>query len=111
MSAASSLSFERFAVHVAEELSLNPGDFVREARLAEDLSLDSFDMVQVLMRIEELGVRLPDEAVMEIRTVGELYDQYLTEANRAESDMPDKLAGSPPCHDSLAAPPRAEDSL
>lgn len=111
MSAASSLSFERFAVHVAEELSLNPGDFVRNARLAEDLGLDSFDMVPVLMRIEELGVRLPDEAVMEIRTVGELYDQYLTEVNQAKPGMPDKPAGSPPCHDPLAAPPRAEESL
>lgn len=111
MSAASPLSFERFVGHVAEELSLGPGAFGRDARLAEDLGLDSFDMVQVLVRIEELAVRLPDEAVMEIRTVGELYDQYLTEAGRAQPDVPDKPADSPPCQDPLAAPSRAEGSL
>lgn len=83
MSASSAASYEQFVDYVAEGLRLDPLALVREARLDDDLGLDSFDMVEVIVRIEELGVRFRDEDVMSVQTVGDLYEQYTRKADRS----------------------------
>ena len=50
-----------------------------EARLAEDLEADSLDAVELNMAIEEtLGIAVPDEALAEVKTVGDIV-RYLEE--------------------------------
>ncbi len=70
------LPFEQFAVYLAEGVELEPEALSEGARLDEDLGLDSFDMLEVLVRIEELGVHVPEEIVAGLKTVGDLHHSY-----------------------------------
>jgi acyl carrier protein len=77
------LTFDEFAHRVSDALDLEPEEMVPEARLDEDLGLDSYDLVEVLTLVEELGARLPDEVTVGIQTVGDLYREYAQRAARA----------------------------
>lgn len=74
------LEFEAFARLMSEALDLDVEEVVPEARLVEDLGLDSFDLVELLTTVEELGVRFPDEVAAGIDTVGDLYREYVQRA-------------------------------
>ena len=44
-----------------------------ESRLAEDLDLDSLDLVEVVMKLEETaGIEIPDEEAAELKTVDDV---------------------------------------
>ena len=73
------MSFESFAAYLAEGVSLEPELFTEDARFDEDLGLDSFDLLELIVRIEEVGVTLTDEEVAELKTVGDLYQRYLAQ--------------------------------
>ena len=76
MTADAPLSFEQFAQRVADALDLEPDDLVPDARFDEDLGLDSYDLVELVTLVEELGAHLPDDVVVGIDTVGDLYREY-----------------------------------
>lgn len=47
----------------------------RETRLREDLKVDSLDAAEIILAIEEkLNVEIPDELMMNAKTIGELMD-------------------------------------
>jgi acyl carrier protein len=77
------LAFDEFVQRVSDALDLEPDEMVREARLDEDLGLDSYDIVELLTLVEELGARFPDEVAVGIETVGDLYREYEQRAARA----------------------------
>jgi acyl carrier protein len=79
------LDFEAFAEHVSDGLRLEPDTVVPEARLVEDLGLDSFDLVELLTLVEELGVHFPDDVAVGVETVGDLYREYAERAGRGRS--------------------------
>jgi acyl carrier protein len=76
VTAPAAVDFESFSRRLSDGLDLEPALVVAEARLVEDLGLDSFDLVEVLTLVEELGVRFPDDVVVGIETVGDLYREY-----------------------------------
>jgi acyl carrier protein len=56
-------------------LELPPEQVVPEARFAEELGADSLDLVELVEAIEaEFGVRIADEELADITTVGEAYE-------------------------------------
>ena len=56
-------------------LELPPDKVVPEARFAEELGADSLDLVELVEAIEaSFGVRIGDEELAEITTVGEAYE-------------------------------------
>ncbi|MCU1594045.1 MAG: acyl carrier protein [Frankiales bacterium] len=61
---------------VLEEVSGVPADkVVREATFENDLEVDSLTMVEVVVACEEkFGVRIPDEALETMMTVGDAVD-------------------------------------
>ena len=61
---------------VLEEVSGVPADkVVREATFENDLEVDSLPMVEVVVACEEkFGVRIPDEALENLKTVGDAID-------------------------------------
>ncbi len=81
MTGESVLSFERFTSYLADGFSLEAEAFRHDARLDTDLGLDSFDMLEVVVRVEELGVHLPDHVVAEVATVSDLYRVYASRAS------------------------------
>ena len=66
---------------VLEEVSGVPADKVtREATFENDLEVDSLTMVEVVVACEErFGVRIPDEALESLKTVGDALD-FITAA-------------------------------
>ena len=68
---------------VLEEVAGTPADQVKpEAAFDKDLDIDSLTMVEVVVACEErFGVRIPDEALEELRTVGDAVD-YIAKAGQ-----------------------------
>ncbi len=74
------LSFDQFKATLAEVLMVDPAKLVPEAYFITDLAVDSIRMVELLLRIEEMGFKIPPDAAWEIQTVGDAYDFYLKHA-------------------------------
>jgi acyl carrier protein len=71
------LSFAEFKKLLAEELSLSEEKITPEASFINDLFVDSIRMLEMILRIESLGVKIPTEAAWRIQTVGEAYEYYV----------------------------------
>ena len=56
-------------------LKVEPSKLRDEAKLQDDLSLDSLDMVEVVYELEErFDVQIPEEKIEEIHTFGQVVD-------------------------------------
>ena len=56
-----------------EQLDLKRSEIKLESRFIEDFSMDSLDMVEMLIDLEkETDVKIPNEDLKALRTVGEL---------------------------------------
>jgi len=74
------ITFEEFRRIIAEELDVDENRVVPEASFVEDLMADSIQLVEMMLRLEELGVAIPMEKAWQVRTVGDAYRLY-TESN------------------------------
>jgi acyl carrier protein len=58
---------------VAAHLEVDPGRLVPEARLGQDLCIDSLAAVELTMVIEdEFDIALPEEVMADVRTYGDV---------------------------------------
>ncbi len=54
---------------------LDPAVITTESRLGDDLDLDSIDAIDLIIKMQELsGQKVDQEAMREIRTVGDIVD-------------------------------------
>ncbi len=72
-----SITYDEFTIVVADVLLVQQEKLTPETSFANDLFIDSLKMVEMALRIEQLGVSIPTEAYWEIQTVGDAYDAYL----------------------------------
>ncbi|MBN1640707.1 MAG: acyl carrier protein [Anaerolineae bacterium] len=70
------VSFGRFQQIIAQELQVDQSKVVREASFTEDLCADSIQLVNLMLRLEEMGITIPIEAAWEVETVGDAYAVY-----------------------------------
>ncbi len=71
--------FERIKRIICEEFEIDEADVTLDATLSEDLDFDEIDLYDFVMSIEdEFEKELPDEALEEISTIGDLV-KYLEE--------------------------------
>ena len=70
------MTFEEFRRIIARELQIEEEQIVQEASFMEDLSADSIQLVNLMLRMEELGIGIPLEAAWEVQTVGDAYRLY-----------------------------------
>ncbi|HEY74717.1 MAG TPA: acyl carrier protein [Thermoflexia bacterium] len=70
------ITFEEFRRIIAEELDVDENLVVPEASFVEDLMADSIQLVEMMLRLEELGVSIPMEKAWQVRTVGDAYRLY-----------------------------------
>jgi acyl carrier protein len=70
------LSFEDFQAVLADLLNVDLAQLAPEAYFITDLGVDSLRMVQMLLRLEEMGVELSLESAWQIQTVGDAYRYY-----------------------------------
>ncbi len=67
---------------IATKFDLDIANIKEDSRFVEDLNLDSIDLVETLMDIEEEHqIQIPDEKVVEIKTIGEFVQVILEEKN------------------------------
>ena len=65
--------FEKVKSIVADQLDVEEEKVTAEASITEDLGAESLDVVDLVMSIEEeFDIEIPDEAVENIKTVGDI---------------------------------------
>lgn len=58
-----------------EELRIDDAKIVKEAKLSEDLGIDSIDAVELIMKIEETyDIEVNENNLKEVKTFGQLVD-------------------------------------
>ncbi|HIE39530.1 MAG TPA: acyl carrier protein [Anaerolineales bacterium] len=70
------ITFEEFRRIIAEELDVDESQVVPEASFVEDLLADSIRLVEMMLRLEEMGITIPVDVAWEVRTVGDAYRFY-----------------------------------
>ncbi|MCQ2459805.1 MAG: acyl carrier protein [Ruminococcus sp.] len=76
--------FEKLKGIIADQLSVDEDEVTMEANIQEDLGADSLDIVDLITTIEdEFDLTIPDEAVEEIKTVGDIAN-YIEKNSDAE---------------------------
>lgn len=76
------LSFEAFQAILADLIDADVSRLRPEAYFITDLGLDSLRMVEVLLRLEELGVEISPDLAWRIHTVGDAYRYYREHVGR-----------------------------
>ncbi len=66
---------EGLAEIVNEETGLDPKEVQTDKSFTEDLDIDSLSMMTIVVNAEEkFGVRIPDDEVKNLKTVGDAVD-------------------------------------
>jgi acyl carrier protein len=60
---------------LAADFEINPDAIIEDARLYDDLDIDSIDAVDLIVRLKEItGKSVPPDKFKSIRTVGDIVD-------------------------------------
>lgn len=74
-------TFEQVAEILVDQLGVELEQVTPEARIQEDLEADSLAVMEVVMEAEEqFGIEIPEEELMNIKTVQNIVD--FVEANK-----------------------------
>jgi len=70
-----SMIFEKIKELLCDNLGIDENDVTMDASLVDDLNIDSLDVVELIMAIEEeFGIEIPEEDVEKVSTVGAMVD-------------------------------------
>ena len=76
--------FEKLKDIIAEQLSVDADEVTIDSNIQDDLGANSLDVVDLITTIEdEFDLSIPDEAVEEIKTVGDIAN-YIEKNTDAE---------------------------
>ncbi len=65
--------FDKVKEIIADQLDVDADTVTAEANIQDDLGADSLDIVDLVMSLEEeYDIEIPDEAVANIKTVGDI---------------------------------------
>ena len=68
--------FEKIQQIIADKLEIDKAQITRDTKFADELELDSLDVAELVMEIEAaFDITIPDEAYMNITTVGDAVDE------------------------------------
>jgi acyl carrier protein len=77
---------EKVVEIVTEKLGVDAEEVILDSDLTEDLGADSLDLVDLVMAFEdEFGVKIEDEDVENITTIGDIVD-YISKELGVEED-------------------------
>ena len=63
-------TFEKIRALLAEQLDIDPAKITMDSDIMGDFEADSLDMVMTLE--DEFGIEVPDDAIENLRTVGDV---------------------------------------
>ena len=70
------MEFEKVRDIIAEVMDLDPEEITTECTFIDDLGCDSLDVQQILLAVQsEFDIRIPDEALDGLETVGDVVKQ------------------------------------
>lgn len=76
--------FDRITAYLSEQFEIPREDLTQETTF-ESLHLDSMDMVEMMMDMEEeLGIDFDQEGKLEVQTIGELADYIEEKLNEVD---------------------------
>lgn len=65
--------FERIREYLADQLDVEPEKITPDSDIVEDFGADSLDVIDMITTLsDEFGVEIPDEAIENFRTVGDV---------------------------------------
>ena len=68
--------------NLVEQLDLDRDEITMESNFVDDFEMDSLDMVEMLIDLEkETGIKIPNEEIVDIKTVGQLVDYLESKKN------------------------------
>ena len=70
-------TFEEFVEMVAEVMLIPKEKLTPQTSFTDDLFIDSLKLVEMALRIEQLGVTIPSEKYWDILTIDDAYKVYL----------------------------------
>ncbi len=71
--------FDQIRELIAEQLDMDENKITMDSDIVEDLEADSLDVVDLVMSLEDaFGVEVPDEAIEDFKTVGDVV-RYIEE--------------------------------
>ena len=76
MTAPVPLSSDAFRDMIADALGLDVARVTPEAYFIADLGVDSIRMIEILLRLEEMNIRVSPELAWQIHTVDDAYRYY-----------------------------------
>lgn len=72
---------------LAEQLGMDASQIRSDARLVEDLGMDSFGSVETAFELEEkFDIKIPDEAIYEAKVVKDIVD-YIASQTQAKPSV------------------------
>ncbi|MEE2671832.1 MAG: acyl carrier protein [Bdellovibrionota bacterium] len=67
---------------VSEAANVEAANIKAETSFVDDLNLDSLDMVEMMMKMEEeFGIEIPEEKTEELKTIGDVAEYLKANAN------------------------------
>ena len=67
------MEFEKLKKIIVDVLNVDENEITMDTTFIDDLGADSLDVFQIIMGIEEeFDIEIPDEAVENIKTVGDI---------------------------------------
>ena len=67
--------FDKIQAMIASQLQSDAAAITRETRLVEDLKADSANVMVMVLELEnEFGIEVEDEAILTLKTVGDVVD-------------------------------------
>lgn len=83
---------------LVDTVSIDESTVTESASLADDLGADSLDLVEVVLVLEgELGLSVPDDALVDVRTVADVLDVIVAAGPVANRGI-DEAATPPPSY-------------
>ncbi len=70
------ITFEEFRRLVARELQIEESKVTADASFTEDLSADSIRLMEMMLKLADLGIAIPMTEAWNVRTVGDAYAVY-----------------------------------
>ncbi len=78
------LSFNEFWAFVVQSLRLDCGSIGETSLISEELGVDSLQMIELVLLMDDMGAELLEDLIPNIATAGDLYHHYATRVS-AES--------------------------
>ena len=82
MKALQPLTFDEFRQMVADLIKVDVERVTPDAYLITELGVDSVRLVELLLRLEKMGIEIFPELAYQIQTVGDAYQYYQTQAGK-----------------------------